>query len=432
MKNTQLPLKVPFFYGWVIVFISAMTVFFSGPGQTYSISIFIDAYIKDFGWSSTLVSTMYMFATVAAGFLLFLVGRAVDKYGPRKMVVIVSSLLGFASLFNSFITGPVMLFLGFFMLRLFGQGSMTLIPGTLVPQWFLQMRGRALSFMAIGGFASSALLPPLNAWMIDTFTWPVAWRIWAALLLLFFVPTALFFVRNKPEDVGLLPDGVSENSDSDSSKESDVQETVKEDNWTLKEAMRTKSFWFILFCVGVPSMVNTGIVFHFISIMGDQGISRQTAAFILSLMAFISFPISLVAGVVVDKVKVNYVLGCTFIGQILIMVLLAFTVNEGMAIAFGIARGLVGGFEMICLNMIWPTYFGRKHLGSIKGIAVTLTVLGSAFGPLPLALAFDYLGGFKEMILLMMIFPVIAMFLAFFSSKPDRDSLKTRVEGTSK
>lgn len=103
-----------------------------------------------------------------AGFLLFIVGRMVDKFGPRYMTVGIGFMLALACLFNSFIMGPIMLFFGFFMLRLLGQGSMTLIPGTLVPQWFVRKRGRALSLMAIGGFLGSAAIPPFNAWLIGT------------------------------------------------------------------------------------------------------------------------------------------------------------------------------------------------------------------------------------------------------------------------
>ncbi|HEX7064870.1 MAG TPA: MFS transporter [Bacillales bacterium] len=197
------------YYGWVIVALAGLGVFFSGPGQTYSVSVFINSYIQDFGWSRSLVSGIYSFATLAAGLLLFIIGRLVDRFGQRVMMAGVGLMLAVACFWNSVVIGPIMLFIGFFMLRLFGQGSMTLVPNTLVPQWFIQKRGRALSVMTIGAFASSAALPPFNAWMIHTWGWPVAWRVWGIILIIVFVPLVLLFVRNRPEDVGLLPDNVS-------------------------------------------------------------------------------------------------------------------------------------------------------------------------------------------------------------------------------
>lgn len=428
MNNTQkIPFPVPFYYGWIIVVMAAMGMFFSGPGQTYSISVFIDSYVEDFGWSRSLVSSIYLIATLLAGFLMFVVGRFVDKYGQRYMTVAIALMLGVACLFNSFIMGPIMLFIGFFMLRLFGQGAMTLLPGTLVPQWFVTKRGRALSIMAFGSFLGSAAIPPLNAWLISSWGWPMAWRVWTGLLLIVFVPLAYFLIRNKPEDLGLQPDGVSENSDNlvtyqakKISEEVQENSSTVEEDWTLQEAKRTRAFWLIMGCVAIPSMVNTGIVFHLISILGESGIGRTHAAFILSLMAIVAFPVTLLAGYVVDRIKPHLVLGCSFVGQILVMVLLLQADSLSLAIIFGVLRGIVGGFEAISIGIILPNYFGRKHLGSIKGLSMTMMVIGSAFGPLPFAIFYDLFGGYTEIIIIMMLFPLLGSIASFLSPAPKK------------
>jgi sugar phosphate permease len=421
-SSSSLPIHTRFYYGWIIVAISAMSLFFSGPGQTYSISVFIEYYIEDFGWSRSLVSSLYSLATLVAGLLLFLVGRFVDKFGQRYMSAVIAILLAIACLLNSFIAGPVMLFIGFFMLRLFGQGSMTLLPGTLVPQWFIQLRGRALSFMALGGFISSFTLPLVNNWLITTWGWPVAWRVWAILLACFFAPLALYFIRNKPEDVGLLPDNDQADDDLEEEQQSEGsdRQRIEEVSWTLKEAMKVRAFWFILFCVSIPAMVNTGLVFHLVSILGESDINRSTSALVLSLMALVSFPITFIAGFVLERVKVHYVLAASFLGQIVVMIILLYTQSIQMAILFGVVRGLVGGFEAISLGIIWPNYFGREHLGSIKGLAMTTMVIGSAFGPLPFGVAYDMFGGYNEIIIFMMLFPLLGMIASFTSPAPEK------------
>lgn len=417
-QDKNVPISTPFFYGWVIVFLAALSVFFSGPGQTYSISIFIDAYLDHFGWSSTLISTMYLFATMLAGFLLFLIGKMVDRLGQRKMTVLVAGLLGVACIFNSFLLGPTMLFIGFFMLRLFGQGSLTLLPGTLVPQWFVIKRGRALSFMAFGSFVSAAALPPFNAWLINQVGWQNSWLIWAGLLFLVFMPLAYIFIRNKPEDVGLLPDNVSMKEN-----ENIIKSAIFEEAWTLKEAKQTKEFWLLLYCVAVPAMVNTGIIFHFVPILAESGIGRTQAAFILSIMALVSFPVTFIAGFIAERMKVNNIIAISFCGQIGIMAMLAFTDSYGKAILFGVARGVVGGFETISLGIIWSNYFGRANIGSIKGVSSTVMVIGSAFGPLPFAIAYDFYGGYQEILFFMMIFPLLGIISAFISQKPQKKEI---------
>ncbi|HZH62893.1 MAG TPA: MFS transporter [Metabacillus sp.] len=417
---TNAPIQTRFFYGWVIVALSAIGVFFSGPGQTYSISLFIDEYIKNFGWSRSTVSSIYSAATLLAGLLLFIVGRLIDKYGQRKMVIVIGAMLAIACFWNANVTNMFMLFIGFFLIRLFGQGSMTLLPNTLVAQWFIKYRGRAFSFMAIGGFISSASFPIINAWLIKHYEWTTTWLVWGILLLIVFLPLAYFFIRNKPEDIGLLPDGatVTKNSTRDSAANHSPLDL--EENWTLQEARKTFAFWLLLFCVAIPALVNTGLTFHLVSILGEAGMKPSVAAFILSLMALIGFPITLISGFILERVKVNILLAIVFIGEILLIVILLFTNSFWMAILFGVIWGIAGGLERITLAVIWPSYYGRKHIGSIKGLAMTIMVIGSAFGPLPFGVAFDLFQGYQEILIITLILPILAAVASFAAKKPEK------------
>ncbi|WP_147803083.1 MFS transporter [Alkalicoccus halolimnae] len=401
------------YYGWYIVALGALSLFFSGPGQTYSNSVFIDFYISDFGWERSLVSGIYSGATLSAGLLLFFVGNSIDRFGQRNVSLIVSILLAAACIWNSYVISPWMLFIGFFLIRFLGQGSMTLVPNTLIPQWFIMRRGRAFSFMMLGGFASSVLYPPLNAWLITEFGWEITWRILGVTILLIFVPLVYFFMRNKPEDIGLLPDNASNNTDIDSS---DVRK--KDISWTLREAARTRQFWLLLLCLGIPSMINTGLTFHLVSIVSSSGLGIGTAAFVLSLMAAVGFPVTMLAGFVLEKVKVHYIFALVFVGQFIFIIILYFTNSFAMAVIFGLMWGFTGGVERICISIVFPDYFGRKHIGSIKSIAATVTVGGSAFGPLPFGIAYDLFGGYQEILLISLVFPVIGVAACLLSPKP--------------
>ena len=423
MKTSGLsaPFKTNFYYGWVIVFIAGLGVFFSGPGQTYSVSVFIDSYIKDFGWSRSHVSAVYSLATLAAGICMFFVGRFVDKWGQRKMSVIVGIGLALASFWNSMVVNTAMLFIGFFLIRVLGQGSMSLIPNTLVPQWFITKRGKAMSLMAIGGFASSAALPPLNAWLVAEYGWSFSWKVWGVLLLVVFVPLAYLLIRNKPEDIGEYPDGIKPDWTNDPADPNRTSKPFEEVNWTVQEAIKTRAYWLLLFCVGIPSLVNTGLTFHLISIFKTNGISPAIAALVLSLMALIGFPVTLIAGPLLDRVKVQYVLAGIFAGEIIFILVLLAADQTAIAIAFGVLWGISGGFERITLNFVWPSFFGRQSLGSIKGSAMTVTVLGSALGPLPFGLAYDYFGGYDEILLMSIILPILGITASLLAKKPVKE-----------
>jgi len=184
MKSLILKINKGFYYGWVIVVLSAMTFFLSAPGQTYSISVFIKVYIEEFNYSSTLISSAYSIATVISGVLLVFMGRAIDKYGVKKVLIIVTIMLGITTFYNSFVSNIYMIFFGFILLRYFGQGSMTLIPSTLVPQWFEKKRAFAISIASIGGLLAMLLVPSFNLWMISHIGWENAWRVWGLILIL--------------------------------------------------------------------------------------------------------------------------------------------------------------------------------------------------------------------------------------------------------
>ncbi|UFJ40789.1 MFS transporter [Brevibacillus humidisoli] len=421
-SSASLPLQVPFFYGWVIVAVSALGVFFSGPGQTYTVSVFIDAYIRDFEMERTVVSGIYSAATLCAGFLLFIVGRLIDRYGRRAMAVVIGLLLGLACLFNSAVAGPITLFAGFFMLRLFGQGSMTLLPSTLVPQWFLRYRGRALSIMGLGGLIGASVFPPLNNWLFELIGWRGTWQVLGAMLILIFVPLAFLLIRNKPEDVGMLPDGQPHpDSDHQAVDKSSRSHPVVEESWTVKEAMRTRAFWFLLFCVVVPALVITGLTFQLFSILGEYGVGRTTTAFLLSFVPIVAFLAQLLSGFLVERIKVHAMLGFSFLLNIVAMLTLYYSATPAMIFVFAVLWGISQGLLSVTLQVIWPNYYGREHLGKIGSITATATVIGSAFGPIPFGWAYDHLGGYSDMILLMTLFPVAAMILAFLSPPPKKN-----------
>lgn len=420
-KATKKKAEQKIYYGWVIVLISAMGIFFSGPGQTYSISVFVGSFVEQFHGNDTLVSGIYSAATLLSGSLLFLVGRGVDRFGQRKMGIIATVMLGIACLWSSLVANPIMLFIAFFMLRFFGQGSMTLIPNTLVPQWFIKKRGRAMSFMAMGSFISAVTFPLLNTWLIQKFGSEHAWQILGILVVVIFLPVAAFFIKNKPEDIGLMPDNASYQPKKNTDAIEGSQD-IEEVDWTLKEAKKTRAFWLILFCVAIPALVNTAITFHLFRIFEERHLSMGMASFTLSLMAVIGFPVTMIAGFVLEKVPVHKVIGLSYIGTLIFLVLLLFMDSVIETVIFGVLWGLMNGFERITLNIVWPNYFGLANLGSIKGLAQTVMVIGSALGPLPLAFAYEQFGSFNGAILLLMILPLLGVIAAFISPPPKKEN----------
>ena len=261
----------------------------------------------------------------------------------------------------------------------------------------------------------SALIPPLNTWIIETYGWKNGWITWTALLWLVMAPAAYFLTRDRPEDVGFLPDGearlnVSTGANSLPSGES----------WTVREAMGTRSFWLLLFCVMIPSAINTGLIFHQVSIMNQVGVSAQSAAVVLSLMALIRLPVVLIAGQIADRVPARYIQVGSMMGLLVTMVALHMTDSVQMALVYGALTGITMAFQIMVSGVIWPDYYGRHHLGSIRGVTMMAGVIGSALGPLPYGYAYDIFGGYTEALTISMVFPVLGIIAALFARKPEK------------
>lgn len=424
LEKEQKPIKTKFYYGWVILFMSALAFFFSGPGQTYSISIFIDHYIKEFGWSRSLVSSLYSGGTLISGLILTFMGQKIDKYGHRKMIVIISLSLGAAAIWMSFVFNPLMLLIGFFLMRFFGQGSMGLWPQTLVPHWFKSKRGLAMSILGIGGVVGAAVIPPLNNYLINLLGVSNAWRFWTLALLLIMAPAGWYFVRNKPENIDLKIDGINEEEEDSVSNKYAPQVHISDDPWTLKEAMQTKEFWFVIYLVIIPSMINTGITFHMVSIIGEKGYSAGFAAYILSITSMIKFPLTFLGGYILDRVKVRLVKVVNFLLLIAAILLIIKADTKSAFMIYALVHGSFMAFDGVSTSVMLPNYFGKKNLGSIRGFFSTAMVIGSALGPLPFGLAYDYFNGYTEVMLLVMTLPIIAVGASYLATPPEYKKIK--------
>ncbi len=421
MTNKAQTSKQNFYYGWIIVIIGAMIVFFSGPGQTYSISLFIDYYIKDLGWSRSTVSAIYSFATFLAGLTLPLIGKSIDRYGHKAMTIIIALSLAMATFLMSFVSVIWMLAFGFYFLRLFGQGSMTLSASTLIPHWFFKKRGIALSYMALGGVVGSTFIPVINAYLIRTIGAPWAWRFWGILLISIMVTTSFLYLEDNPSKKGIAIED-EETLHLKPRLKLTSSMTLRNIDFTLKQALKTSAFWLMLFSAVVPAMINTGLTFHMVSIIEGKMFSITFAAALLSITAISQLPNTFVAGWLLDRLPVHFIKAFSFSLLLIAMALFLWSQTVIMLIIYAIVHGIFAAFDSVSNGVLWPNYYGLKHLGSIRSITMMAMVIGSALGPLPFGIAYDYFGSYDQIILMMMIFPVLSIIACLLAPAPKQSN----------
>ena len=412
--------ELPFYYGWIIVFLGAFSMFATTPGQSDSFSLFMDSFVTEFGWSRTVVSSIYSGATLLSGCMMFFVGRLVDRRGAKAIAIASATLLGVACLVLSFSISPAMLFTGFFIARLTGKGALDLSASTLAPQWFVSRRAFAIMLVGLGGTIGGALFPLLNSWLITTFGWRIAYRFLAGGLWLIYVPVVWFLLINRPEDVGMRPDNAVPSAErAESPSQSRVDDIVDEPSFKQAQAIRTPAFWILTYVVFQASLVGTGVVLHFVSILGMHGYSMTFAAVVMGIKPLIALGTTILAGLVLDRIRQHHwVLGMACLMQVASFLTLAFLQNTAMAYIYAVIGGMAGGLLAISYRVLKPNLFGRRYLGGILGVTAAFNVIGSAIGPVMFGAAFDWLHGYREIIILSSAMPLVGGILSFLIRKP--------------
>jgi MFS family permease len=405
-----------FFYGWVMLAVAALMMFASGPGQSHMFSVFITPISEDLGISRTSVSSAYAGATLVAAFGLPYVGRLVDRFGVRRVVLVVATLFGAAAIAFGRVADLVTLALGFAALRFLGQGSLMLSSANLVAQWFSKKRGFALSLMALGFSASIAVHPPLAQWLIDQAGWREAW-LWLGLITWLLLPLIAIFVQNRPEDLELMPDG----SDADRRTAADPTGRAAQAadiGLTVKQALRTPAFWIIALSFATFSMLVTGLFFHQVAIYSNRGISPQAASRLFSISALTMVLAMPVFGRLLDRLPTKPMFAGALLTMTAAMLALVLVRDVPTAIAYAIVFGINNAAMHTHISYLWPHYFGRRFLGSIQGTAQTIAVVGASLGPIPLGAAYDLFGSYQGALLLLSLLPVLCATAALFMQPP--------------
>lgn len=421
---TSIANKSPFYYGWVITIVATLGLIMTSPGQTYSVSIFIEHFISDLDLSRSLVSTLYTVATLIGSFALPMVGRQIDSLGSRAVMVMISILFGIACVYMGFIINAVMLFMGFIAIRILGQGSLVLVSNNVINQWWVKRRGLMvgisgllMALLGLGGF------PNLINWLIPQFGWRWTYGILGLMLLFIMVPLAWLFIRNKPEDFDLKPDGNSRPSEtiSDSTPGKVRIDDMPEVHWTLQEAYKTAAFWILVASISMIAMMHTGLFFHMVSIFQDNGLEPTVAASVYVPIALTTAVVNLSSGFLVDRFPVRILLAIMLLFQAVSLFMAQYLSTVVLAFSYGILLGATGGLMRTINSVAFAKYYGRLHLGAITGVTSTILIAGSALGPMPLGIARDLLGSYNLTLIIFSIMPLILAVVSLFMSKPEKE-----------
>jgi sugar phosphate permease len=196
-----------------------------------------------------------------------------------------------------------------------------------------------------------------------------------------------------------------------------------EEHWTRAEAVRTPAFWIIGMGSACISMLGTGLQFHMVSIFADAGLSAAAAAAAFMPIAVTGAIVRIVSGLLVDRVPVRFLLSAALVGLAASLVMAPRLHDATSALAYGIVLGITSSVHMTVSAVVWAKYFGRRHLGSITGVASLVGVAGSALGPMPMGIVRDLLGSYHLGLTVAATLPLVLSIVALFARRPRRPGL---------
>lgn len=403
LRRSRVVSASPVYYGWVVVAAASLALALTLPGQTAGVSLFIDAFIVDLGVSRGAVSLAYTVATVLAALTLPWTGKALDRYGPRRGVVVIALLFGVACVGMGFVGGLATLFAGFFLLRALGQGALGLVSLHAVNLWFVQRRGLAVGLMGLGLALATAFVLPLLAVAIDALGWRTTYVLMGGVLLVVLLPLGGLLFRGHPERFGLRPDGLA----------ADAEEAPLEQTYTLHEARRTGIFWLLTAGIVATSAIGTGLLFHHLALMDAGGLGREAAALLFVPYGLVTAGANLGAGALIDRIGPRRVLALHLLLFAAMVAAVPFVHSAAAVLAYGAVFGLSQGFQNNISGSGFAYYFGRTHVGAIKGFTKTIFIGGTAIGPPLLALGEAVPGGYPAVLWGLTAIPLALGLLAF-------------------
>lgn len=407
--------RVPFFYGWVMLPIAMVVQVATSPGQTYGVSVFNPSLRDALGLSHSELTGAYMAGTMLASLPMVYVGSLMDRYGPRRVLALVTTLFCLTCAAVSQVSGLVTLFLGFLFLRMLGQGSMSLLAQNTLAMWFNRRLGFASGIKSIGMAFALGVVPGFHLWLIHGFGWRTAYAILGGLVALAVLPLVAVLYRNQPEDVGQIPDGAPTIRLPEGSEGDSVREEV---NASLRQALRTRAFWIAAGCLASWSAIGTGITFNIVPLFLDHGLLESDAALMFTTLALASGVAMFTGGVLADRLPLNVLLSASMAGMAASIAQLMVTSTTFDVHVFAAGMGVSQGIMMAVGSTIWARYYGRRHLGKIRGSLTTVGVASSSVGPFMMGAAYDLLGGYDEILWVFFFVYAPMAVAALFATKP--------------
>jgi MFS family permease len=402
MKRTGRP-NGKIFYGWWIVLVAAVGLFMGyGPIVSFTFGVFFKPLSQEFGWSRAQVSLAFSLSLLVMSVAFPLVGRLVDRFGARKIIVPSVLLFGLGLMSFSLLSAHLWhLYVIYVLLGVVGGGTAPVPYSNVISHWFDKRRGLALGVAMVGLGLGTFMMPSLAQTLIVAGGWRQAYLLIGLMVIVVAMPVVGLFLKETPQMLELTPDGEVVDVDG-------VRREAQKGGMSFHEARHTDTFWVMLSAFFFMSASAHGCVIHLAPLLTDRGVSPQSAAFAMSLLGGALLLGRVGAGYLLDRFFASSVAVCFFSGATLGFILLWSGTTGSLAFVAAFLVGLGIGAEGDIIAYLVSRYFGLRAFGEIYGYVFAAFTLGGVIGPLVMGVGFDSTGSYRPVLGVFVVITLIA------------------------
>ena len=397
------------FYGYWIVAVAFISLFvYSGVGY-YAFALFYKPLEAEFGWGRGDIGWSFTIVFLMQGLASPFIGRLVDRHGAKIFLVLGSLITGLGFLCLYFVQDIWSYYAAYAIVGLGNTGIATIPTTKLVSNWFTRRRGLAIGIAATGvGAAGFVLSPILGTYLIPLFGWRFAYLMLGLITWVLIIPPALLIVKQRPSDMGLLPDGAERTEEIANSP---IPSQTGSD-WTRKAALKTLPFWLIVIGFMTSTYSHTSVAQHQFNFLTDIGFPVVMASYALGFLGLGSAAGKFAFGWICDRVPPNYVATIAFsllaIGVIILMNIKS-TSPLVMIWLYVVPFGIGMGGWLPTHSLIISRTFGLTSYGAIFGMLSMGLNFGVAFGPTVAGYMYDAMQTYSGVFILLLVLLAIAI-----------------------
>lgn len=423
------------FYGWWMLAAVFVLLALSGGSYFFGFSVFFNAILEEFGWDRATTALAFSIASLEGGLESLIIGPLVDKYGPRKIILVGIVLLGIGFFALSRINSIFTFYLVYMLLLGLGSNSANgVAPLAAIANWFIKRRTIAFGFLSAGYSVGGGVMVPLLGLLVESFGWRAAAVILCAIMFLAGIPLAMT-VRHKPEQYGYNPDGMSDEDAKELQGDRDTGDIhgapaprrnafEPERDFTLKQALKTKAFWMLSLSFAFRNLSLSSVIAHLVPLLVSRGFHAQTAANVLGLTAMMGTPGRLIFGFLGDMLPKRALLITCFGLQAVGLWLLMTASTLPQVYVFAAFMGMSWGSVPILFSLR-AEYFGRTSFASISGFMQAVNTPASFAGPVFAGIVFDRTQSYDIAFLVFMAACLVSMGLASLAGPPKPPEIGT-------